>query len=149
MQWKPIRDTKYLISDTGVIKNNKTNRILNQYVNMNGYNIVTLSHNNVVKTFKVHQLVAEVFLNHTPCKHLLVINHIDHNRLNNNLNNLEIISMRENTNKLHLKSTSKYAGVSLQKKTNRWLAYKMINGKHTYLGIFDDEESAYQCYLNN
>ena len=101
------------------------------------------------KTYKTHQLVAEIYLNHTPCKHTYVVNHIDHNRLNNNISNLEIVTMRENTNKLHLKSTSKYTGVSLQKKTNRWLSYKMINNKHTYLGIFDDEELAHQCYLNN
>ena len=147
--WKPFRDTKYSISNTGLVRNDKTGRILNLYINMWGYKIATLSNNGKCKTFKVHQLVAEVYLNHIPDGHNLVINHIDHNRLNNNVNNLEIITMRENTNKLHIKSSSKYTGVSLQKKTNRWLSYKMINGKHTYLGSFKFEEEAYLKYLDN
>ena len=147
--WKPFRNTKYSISNTGLVRNDKTGRILNLYINMWGYKIATLSNNGKCKTFKVHQLVAEVYLNHIPDGHNLVINHIDHNRLNNNVNNLEIITMRENTNKLHIKSSSKYTGVSLQKKTNRWLSYKMINGKHTYLGSFKSEEEAYLKYLDN
>lgn len=57
--------------------------------------------------------------------------------------------MRENTNKLHIKSSSKYTGVSLQKETNRWLSFKMINGKHTYLGSFKSEEEAHIKYLNS
>ena len=147
--WKPFRDTKYSISNTGLVRNDKTGRILNLHINMRGYKIITLSNNGRCKTFKVHQLVAEVYLNHVPDGHNLVVNHIDHNRLNNTVNNLEIITMRENTNKLHIKSSSKYTGVSLQKKTNRWLSYKMINGKHTYLGSFKSEMEAYLKYLDN
>lgn len=147
--WKPFRDTKYSASNTGLIKNNKTDRILKQYINMWGYKIVTISHNGSLKTYKIHQLVAEVYLNHIPNGHELVVNHIDYDRLNNNVNNLEIITMRENTNKLHIKSSSKYVGVSLHRATNRWLSYKMINGRHTYLGMYDTEEEAYEKYLNS
>lgn len=147
--WKPFRDTKYNISNTGLIKNTKSNRILKQYINMWGYKISTISHNGSLKTYKIHQLVAEVYLNHIPNGHELVVNHIDYNRLNNNVNNLEIITMRENTNRLHIKSSSKYVGVSLHRATNKWVSTKMINGKQKCLGVFNTEEEAYEKYLNS
>ena len=149
IEWKFYKNTKYLVSNTGLIKNSITDKILKQHINANGYYTIVISENGICKTLKPHQLVAECFLNHIPNKHTLIINHINHDRLDNNLSNLEIITMRENTNKLHIKSTSKYIGVSLQKKTNRWLSYKMINGKHTYLRTFDTEELAYLEYLKH
>ena len=63
------------------------------------------------KTKIIHKLVAYAFLNHKPCGYKLVVNHIDRNKENNNLYNLEIIFQRENANRKHIKSSSKYVGV--------------------------------------
>ena len=46
--------------------------------------------------YRIHQLVAIHFLSHIPNKHINVIDHIDGNRLNNNVNNLQIISNFQN-----------------------------------------------------
>lgn len=46
--WKPFRDTKYNISNTGLIMNDKTGRILNLHINMWGYKIITLSNNGII-----------------------------------------------------------------------------------------------------
>ena len=78
---------------------------------------------------------------------LLVVNHIDFNKLNNNVNNLEIVSNRVNTSKNHLKSTSKYTGVYYNKINKSWIADISINGKSNYLGSFKTEEEANQKYL--
>lgn len=81
------------------------------YLIGDGYLTVSLSNKKVVKNRRVHQLVAESFLDHNPCDLKLVVNHKDFNRVNNNVENLEIVTIRENSNKKHLKSTSKYTGV--------------------------------------
>lgn len=102
-------------------------------------------------TKKVHKLVAECFLNHTSYGFELVVNHKDFNRLNNNVENLEIVTSRENTNKKHLKSSSKYTGVSWHKNRNKWQSQILINGKVKHLGYFINEleaNNAYQLKIN-
>jgi hypothetical protein len=64
---------------------------INPKINFYGYKIVCIS-----KEYRVHQLVAMHFLNHTPNKHHLVIDHIDGNKLNNNASNLQIITNHQN-----------------------------------------------------
>jgi hypothetical protein len=112
----------------------------------NGYLTVKLSKNGNYETKSIHQLVAIAFLNHFPCKHELVVNHKDFNRKNNHVDNLEIITNRENTNKKHLKSSSKYVGVSWHKKLSKWQARILINGKDKHIGFFDDEKKASEYY---
>ena len=109
---------------------------------------VNLSKDNKKKTFTVHSLVASAFLDHKPCGHKLVVNHIDINRENNNLYNLEIITQRENANHKHIKSSSKYVGVSWAKKKEKWHSTIHINGRKKHLGYFTDEKEAAQAYQN-
>ena len=85
-------------------------RVLKPTVNHKGYYMVKLYLKGNGKVYKVHQLVAMAFLNHKPCGMKLVVNHIDFNKTNNRVTNLEIVTNRENTNKIHRKSTSKYVG---------------------------------------
>ena len=100
------------------------------------------------KTITVHKLVAYAFLNHKPCGYELVVNHIDTNPTNNNLNNLEVTTQRKNTNKKHIKSSSKYVGVCWNKKSKKWKAAIKIEDKIKYLGLFTDEKEAAQAYIN-
>ena len=68
--------------------------VLKQYKDRNGYVYVTLSNNKKRKTIKVHRLVAEAFLdnpNNYPC-----VNHIDSNRTNNEVENLEFCTHKQN-----------------------------------------------------
>ena len=88
----------------------------------------------------------ECFLNHTRCGYKKVINHIDNNKLNNVFTNLELVSQRENANKKHLKSTSKYTGVSLPKGRKHWRSIIMIKGKNISLGNFKTELEANNAY---
>jgi hypothetical protein len=113
-----------------------------------GYFGVELNKNGKSKTITVHKLVAYAFLNHKPCGYKLVVNHIDINRENNNLYNLEIITNRENTNRKHIKSSSKYVGVCWNKKIKKWQSNIVINGRKKYLGLFTDEKEAAQAYQN-
>ena len=79
-------------------------RILKLSTNKDGYLKVGLWKNGKVKTFKVHKLVAETFLEiPEELKHLkgtryLQVNHKDENKLNNNVNNLEFCDAKYNSN---------------------------------------------------
>jgi hypothetical protein len=111
-----------------------------------GYLRCLLCKNKKNKTFRVHQLVAMAFLNHVPCGHKLVVNHINFNRADNRVENLELITNRKNCNQKHLKSSSQYTGVYWNKNNKNWAAGIRFNGKKKYLGSFEDEYDAHLAY---
>ena len=160
--WKDIPDYKgyYQVSSLGrvrslsriILRNGKypflsKERLLKQGENK-GYLFVCLQKDSVSKLRNVHQLVSCCFLNHTPCGFKLVINHKNFNRKDNRLENLEIVTTRENTNKKHLQSTSKYVGVSWSKQAKKWVASIYKDGRLNNLGYFIDETEASKYYEN-
>ena len=96
-------DGRYKIGNKGTVigvsrsKDNRYNNkqwILKQYEDKNGYMYVTLQKDKKRKTIKVHRLVAEHFIenpNNYPC-----VNHIDSNRKNNDVSNLEWVTHKQN-----------------------------------------------------
>ena len=66
--------------------------------NGNGYAYVSLRKNGKRKHFYVHRLVAEVFLG-KPGNNGSVVDHLDHNRRNNAVGNLEWVTQKENINR--------------------------------------------------
>jgi len=153
--WKDVKnyEGRYQISNFGNVKSlnykrTKKERLLKSVIDGSGYNCVLLYVNGKRKQRNVHQLVAESFLNHEPCGFKLVINHIDLNKLNNNVSNLEIISTRQNSNRKHLKSSSKYVGVSWNKREKKWVTQIIIEGKKKHLGYFVCETKAHLTYQN-
>ena len=93
--WVKIQNyPNYSVSNNGDIRNNATNRILKYYIR-NGYKSISLCKENVKKTFNIHNIVADHFLNKPSYK--CVVNHKDENKLNNSVENLEFITYAENT----------------------------------------------------
>jgi hypothetical protein len=83
----------YTISDDGLVYGLKRKKYLKN-VKSERYMIVSLNKNGVAKMFYIHRLVAEAF-----CDNPLIkphVNHIDHNRENNNYTNLEWVTPKEN-----------------------------------------------------
>ena len=121
---------------------------LKQRLDGRGYLSTCLYKNSIPKTHKVHQLVAMAFLSHKPNGCFLHIDHIDGNKLNNNVNNLQILTAREHSTKTYStkKSSSKHIGVSWHNKSKKWRALIHINGKSKYLGIFKNEFDAHLKY---
>lgn len=112
----------------------------------NGYLFVSLSKNNKSRSIKIHKLVASAFLGHTSKGYNgLIVDHIDNNKLNNKLENLQLITARENCSK-DKKGSSKYTGVSWNKHRNKWIAHITINNKQKHLGYFTDELEASKTY---
>jgi len=125
-------------------------KLLKQSVDTVGYPYVNLSDYKKQKTFRVHQLVAIAFLNHTPNKYDgLLVDHIDGDKLNNHLSNLQLVTNRKNSSKDRKNKTSKFTGVSWHKQSNKWLAQVRKNNKVEYLGVFEKEEEAAIAYLNS
>ena len=96
----------------------------------------------------VHQLVAEAFLDHKPCGHKIVVDHINNVPTDNRLINLQLISHRENLSKDKKDGASKYVGVSWHKTSGKWQSQIAINGKNKGLGLFHSEEEAAEAYQN-
>jgi len=152
--WKDIDGFEnYQVSNLGRVKSignsfSRKEKILKDRIYKPGYNTVILYKNKKQKSFLVHQLVAVAFLDHKICGHKLVVNHKDFNKLNNNVDNLEIVTARENSNQKHIKSISKYTGVSFRKDNLRWTAQIVINKKLIHLGYFKNEIDAHNAYQN-
>jgi hypothetical protein len=85
------------------------------------------------------------FLNHKPNGHVLVVDHINNNRADNRLENLQIITQRENSSK-DKKGVSKHTGVFWNKQNTKWHAQIQINGKKKHLGYFKCETAAHLSY---
>jgi hypothetical protein len=122
-------------------------KILKPVVNSAGYLILGLYKNEIRKTFQIHQLVAITFLNHMPNGRKIVVDHINANKLDNNIKNLQILTFRENLSK-DKKGSSKYTGVYWCNKSKKWISKIMINGKSKYLGSFKCELKASLVYQN-
>lgn len=103
--WKDIigYEDRYEISCFGEVRNKKTNK--NMYKDVtNSYCKVTLTKNGKTKKHYMHRLVYLHFIG--PLKEGYQINHIDYDRLNNNVSNLEQLSVFENN--LHSKGRNNF-----------------------------------------
>ncbi len=86
-QWRLIDGyDNYEISSHGRVRNNKTSRIRKFSSDTYGYRLMVLSKNGKTETYKVHQLVGFAFLEKKEGD--TEIDHIDHDRQNNTINNL-------------------------------------------------------------
>lgn len=153
--WKDIPNYEgmYQISNLGRVKslsnnNSKKEKILKQYIDKYNYYNISLNKKNIGSTLKVHKLIAMAFLNHTPCGYKEIVDHIDNNPLNNNVNNLQLITQRLNCSKDKKNKSSKYTGVYWSKRDKIWRSQISINGKLKNLGRFNTEIEAHEAYKN-
>lgn len=140
--------TNYAISNLCNVKNITTGKILKPQIDRYGYVYVCLANKGFNKKKKVHRLMAEIFVPNPLSKK--EVNHKDGNTKNNLAENLEWVTHFENqTHKIKLwNCSSKYLGVTLNKKENKWRAQIQINKKKYSLGSYKTQEEAYQARVN-
>jgi hypothetical protein len=93
--WKDVpQDPRYEVNQFAQIRNKKTGHILkyDKKICGAGYYNCSLGH---YRSVMVHTLVCTAFHGEKPSK-VHQVNHIDHNRLNNNANNLEWVTPKQN-----------------------------------------------------
>lgn len=135
----------YAVSDNGDVYNLKKGIKMNGVVR-DGYSCVILSKEGNKKNYRVNRIVFEAFKGRIIPN--LVIDHIDGNKLNNNIDNLRQITTRENVS-IGLKSKTKYpTGVSYVKHLNKYKAEISISRVRYYLGVFDSVDEAKAAYMS-
>ena len=142
--------TNYKVSNLGSVKRlnyrkKGSEKILRCSPNTKGYRKVDFTENGVTKTMKVHQLVAMAFLGHEPKGYTNVVDHIDGDKLNNNVSNLRIVTHRENVSLARNKSG--FIG-AYKSKSGRYVSKIHVNGETFLLGTFDTPEEANRAYKN-
>ena len=87
------------------------------------------------------------------CPDNMLVDHRDHNTLNNQKENLRTCTVNQNqhNSKPHANCTSKYKGVSWRKDRNHWRVYICLRNifdqaHHKYLGSFHIEKEAALAY---
>ena len=149
--WKDIvgYEGLYQVSNMGKVKRLagwkcKKERVLQQPVK-NGYYYATLSKNGVRHKVYFHQLVMYTFKG----KSTLQIDHIDGNKQNNKISNLEFVTHRENAQRYFStkKHSSIYCGVRYRpEKKSPWIAEIRIGKKSKHLGSYKTEIEASNSY---
>ena len=78
----------------------------------------------------------------------LVVDHKDHNTLNNQKFNLRNCTQSQNGGNRtpSIGNTSKYKGVSWYRQTQKWIAYIRKDGRRAHLGYFTNEQDAALAY---
>jgi len=145
--WKPIDGFDgYFVSSFGQVRSERRNKvtILKQQLLKTGYLFVGLSREGKGNSKKVHRLVAETFLGKKDGLH---VNHIDGNKLNNKLSNLEWITGTENLCHRYLLNGRKRIGCRLNKKMNLFEAWITINKKEKLIGRFETEDESCAAYI--
>lgn len=77
-----------------------------------------------------------------------VVDHVDHDGLNNQRYNLRKCSNSQNTanSRLNVTNKSGYKGVTWDKYKQKWVSQIMVNYKHIHLGRFEKIEDAATAY---
>ena len=125
-------------------------KIIKEYNNKTiGYNTIVFSKNGKLKNFTIHTLVWDHFGTGKRDGRKLQVDHIDNNKTNNHIDNLQLLNPRENTSKGKMdngKKTSKYTGVCWHKRYKVWVSYIRIGKKLKHIGNFKNEYGAYLSY---
>ena len=146
MEKRPINGIwgQYSVTQDGQVINERTGKIRVAHLDNKGYLCVTLPLDlGYRKAFKVHTLVYTAFIGDIPSG--MEIDHINRDREDNRLENLRLVSSRDNSHNSEYMGT-KRRGVYYNKQRKKWIASIFIERKHRYIGIFETEGEALEEY---
>jgi len=146
--WKTLNikgfEPFYEISNKGNVRSKLTNKICSQHIR-NGYKATSIYNPNLKKskTCNIHRLVALTFINNDNPKY--IVNHINGNKLDNKVKNLEWVSYKGNykharENKLFVPHSKKVKQYTLDGKLIN--TFKSIKYASQVTGAWDRHISA-------
>jgi len=121
-----------------LLRNGDWRLVPNTGNNGDGYNCVKCC----AKKYYRQRIIAYAYLNLDIDDLSRQVDHINGDKLCNNVDNLRIVSAQENTH-----NRTKAKGYSWHKHTNKWQAQIMVNSKSIHLGYYDTPEEARAAYL--
>jgi hypothetical protein len=138
MEWKILKENEnYSINKKGEIKNNITKKILSPSINKDsGYYQIDLWKNNKSKKYTLHRLIASNFIPNLEGKP--TIDHIDGNRLNNDISNLRWATYSEQNSRFNT------FGVRSEK-----IKVININGEELIFNRIKDVAKYFNCNISN
>jgi hypothetical protein len=138
MKWKILKENEnYSINEKGEIKNNITKKILSPSINKDsGYYQIDLWKDNKSKKYTLHRLVANNFIPNLENKP--TVDHIDGNRLNNNVSNLRWATYSEQNSRFNT------FGVRSEK-----IKVININGEELIFNRIKDVAEHFNCNISN
>jgi hypothetical protein len=147
MEFRPINiegiEGMYLISDTGLVFSNRRNKLIGQYKN-NGYLMVHLVNREISfkKVCYIHCLVATAFIGERPKDkyNQYDVNHIDMDKGNNNVSNLEYITHQQNIIKARNTLDVWYSGRKAGFITSETTKQKMAQKKYKKCYIINESQ---------
>ncbi|MCI6458254.1 MAG: NUMOD4 motif-containing HNH endonuclease [Clostridium sp.] len=138
MKWKILKENEnYSINEKGEIKNNITKKILSPSINKDsGYYQIDLWKNNKSRKYTLHRLVANNFIPNLENKP--TVDHIDGNRLNNDISNLRWATYSEQNSRFNT------FGVRSEK-----IKVINVNGEELIFNRIKDVAEHFNCNISN
>jgi hypothetical protein len=124
---------------------------LRPFTDKNGFKYVRLCMSKRREEVFVHHLVAQVFLNNgSNCFGKDTIDHIDGDKTNNSVENLQIITEIQKESK-KLKQVvkpvkKKHIGVTWLRIKQKWMVEAIVNGERTHIGFYKTQQQAIDAY---
>jgi len=148
--YKKAKDRIYYNPETGVFtwkqyrSSNAKKGDLAGTINNTGYRAIRVTVEGKQKHLYTHRLAW--FITHGELPN--IIDHINHNRDDNRIENLRSVNNSENlrNSKMRVNNKSGYRGVYFLKSINKWESQITLNGKKTHLGHFSCPKEASRTY---
>jgi hypothetical protein len=153
-KWASIRGYGgwYDVSDHGNIRSWKDGKngeldepkTLKTMVSSSGYVKVDISHNGIKRRLVMHELVAASFIGDRP--NGMHIDHIDEDKTNNHVSNLEYVTPRANCQRYHENNCGASKAVGVSRKRDKWASSIYANGKLHHIMVSDSEDECSAMY---
>jgi hypothetical protein len=157
-EWRDVPNYEglYQVSNLGNVKSlsrtdkrgtKRKEKLMKTPLNVQGYKSLNLYGDGIRVNVKVHQLVASAFLGYIRDGFTTnIVDHIDNDKTNNRLDNLQLVTPRFNASKDVMNKTSKYTGVCYISNRKKWQSQIKHEGRTIFLGYYDCEENAKDAY---
>lgn len=139
MNFIPLKSmgNQFGINEQSQVINFKTNNIIHPYIGVDMYEHIVLHYKGKKYRKRVHRLMAEAFFNN--CK---VIDHIDGDKSNNQLQNLQAVSHSQNIKKSYKENTyiNPHKGrgiwvIAEEKETKKRYSFKSLRSCERFTGV--------------